>query len=43
MGAFSPIWDDIDQTPRGRPYVVSSGGWGWSDILLVLALPASIS
>lgn len=39
MGMFDPMWSDVDRTRQGEPYVVSSDGWGWFAILIMLAMP----
>lgn len=39
MGAFDPLWHDIDQTPPGKPYVVDSSGWGWCLLFVLASLP----
>lgn len=39
MGAFDPIWSDVDRTSADTPYVVSADGWGWFAIFIILAIP----
>ena len=39
MGAFSPIWKDIDDTSPGTPYIVDSDGWGWFFVFILLSIP----
>lgn len=39
VGAFDPIFSDIDRTRPGQPYVVDSNGWGWFMLLLLAAIP----
>lgn len=39
MGAFDPIFSDIDRTRPGQPYVVDSNGWGWFMLIMLAILP----
>lgn len=39
MGAFSPMWKDIDDTKPGAPYIVDSDGWGWFFLFILLSIP----
>lgn len=39
MSAFGSPWGDIDRTKPEEPYVVSSDGWGWFAIFIVIAIP----
>lgn len=39
MGAFDPLFSDIDNTKEGHAYVVDSNGWGWFALFILIALP----
>lgn len=39
MSAFGSPWEDIDRTLPGQPYVVSSDGWGWLLLFILLMFP----
>ncbi len=39
MGAFDPMWRDVDRTPPGQPYVVDNSGWGWFMLFVLASLP----